>query len=325
MFQTTPPPGLQSIANAVLKLSDFYIKNPDAETPWTEEFCQLAYRYYYLPLNYLRCRQVVARGQKVDFFQNLTHFIDWGSGPGTASFALNDVLKDQIRKQILVDRSKVVFNEFSDEQRSLKNLEVSTELKLQAYLGQKSNGCLVFSYSMTEIAKRPFGWDQFEALMILDPSTSQDGRKLLNLRSELIEKGFSIWAPCTHQSGCPLLLESNHDWCHDRVKVEAPDWFWDLEKLLPMKNKTITTSYLLARKTKPAEFSKNIARLTGDSREEKGKTRQLVCRGEKREFLTWMHKQIEAQTFARGELVQIPEDVELKSNEIRLKKDCVSI
>ena len=38
-----------------------------------------------------------------------------------------------------------------------------------------------------------------------------------------------------------------------------------------------TTSYLLARKKKAPDFLKKLARLTGDSLEEKGKNRQLFC------------------------------------------------
>lgn len=87
-----------------------------------------------------------------------------------------------------------------------------------------------------------------------------------------------------------------------------------------MKNKTVTTSYLLARKQKPKDIAKMKARLTGDSLNEKGKTRQLICRNEKREFLTWMHKTISPQVLLRGDLIDMPVEIEEKSNELRLKK-----
>ncbi|MGZ3727035.1 MAG: small ribosomal subunit Rsm22 family protein, partial [Pseudobdellovibrio sp.] len=130
---------------------------------------------------------------------------------------------------------------------------------------------------------------------------------------------YSIWAPCTHHQSCPLLTHSKHDWCHDRTHVNAPEWFEQVEDLLPMKNRTVTTSYLLARKkTAPVQL-KTLARTTGDSLEEKGKTRQLVCRNESREFLTWMHKNSEPQVIPRGELVDLSSTaLEAKSNELRL-------
>lgn len=329
MFPELPSEKLRSIADSILMLSDFYIKNPDLETPWNQKYCQIAYRHYYLPLNYIRCRKVIERGLQVGFFDNLTHFIDWGAGPGTASLALAQSveLKSQIKKQILFDRLKSILNNFSDLHTDLIHKEYFDFLDLNTAYPNKQNTCLVFSYSLTELSELPNGWNEHEALMILEPSTSQDGRKLLSLRQNLIEEGFTIWAPCTHQLKCPLLTHSQHDWCHDRVHVEAPNWFYDLEQYLPMKNKTLTTSYLLARKRKPESKQSEIlngkarltARLTGDSLNEKGKTRQLICRNEQREFLTWMHKTIEPQTLARGDLIELPLDFEIKSNELRLR------
>lgn len=320
MFLDSPSDSLSQIAQSVLHLSDFYINNPMGETPWNQKFCQIAYRNYYLPLNRIRCAQVIERGLEVGFFEGLTHFIDWGCGPGTASLALahNLTLKSQIKEQHLYDISPTVLKVFSDLHDQLVKPQIHTQLDLSR-LPQHKNSCLVFSYSITEISDLPRGWKDFEALMILEPSTTQDGRKLLELRKKLIAEGYSIWAPCTHKKDCPLLAQSKHDWCHDRAPVAAPEWFLDLEQLLPMKNRTVTTSYLLARKKIAPEFLKSKARLTGDSLDEKGKTRQLICRSENREFLTWMHKSIEPEVLARGDLIDLPIDYEVKSNELRLK------
>lgn len=318
MFPDSPSEKISIIAESVLKLSDFYIRNPEGETPWKEKYCQVAYRHYYLPLNFLRLQNVVRHGMNAGFFQGLTTFVDWGCGPGTASLALaaNEALKSKIQKQVLFDISMTAVDSFSDLHSALVNPEKLKSLRLQSYSGKSA--CLVFSYSLTEIAELPSGWDQYEALMIAEPSTSEDGRRLLQLRAKLIKSGYYLWAPCTHQMDCPLLLHSKNDWCHDRIQVQPPAWFTQVEQQLPMKNKTITTSYLLARKTPPPESKRSYGRLIGDSMEEKGKTRQLYCRGPEREFLTWMHKSIEPQTLPRGELVHNPEGAEKKSNEVRL-------
>jgi hypothetical protein len=42
MFPELPSEKIKDIAESVLKLSDFYIQNPEAETPWREIFCQTA-------------------------------------------------------------------------------------------------------------------------------------------------------------------------------------------------------------------------------------------------------------------------------------------
>jgi hypothetical protein len=67
------------------------------------------------------------------------------------------------------------------------------------------------------------------------------------------------------------------------------------------------------------------SRLTGDSLKEKGKTRQLMCRSSEREFLAWMHKNKSEQTLPRGELVNLPNDLEAKSNELRITATPVDI
>lgn len=313
-----PTLNLKVLAEQVLKLSDFFIDHPEDQTPWSENYCKQAYRHYYLPLNYLRNELVIRRGLEVGFFQGLETTIDWGAGPGTASLALAQNLN--LKNQFMIEKSIAATKEFQDLHAQLKSPQATADLNLKKINSDAKKTLLVFSYSLTEMSALPAGWDQFEALMILEPATKQDGRKLLELRKKLIAEGYTIWAPCVHQNDCPLLEKSNSDWCHDRVHVKAPAWFLQLEQSLPFKNKTITTSYLLARRQKPTFDFTNKVRLTGDSLEEKGKTRQLICRGPEREFLTWMHKEIKAQTLPRGDLITLHSDNEIKSNEIRLKK-----
>jgi ribosomal protein RSM22 (predicted rRNA methylase) len=295
------------------------VQNPDDLTPWEKEYCQKAYRYYYLPLNYIRNENVIQRGLQVGFFNGIQSTVDWGAGPATASLALAKTLPQNLKKQILIDQSETALKVFSDLKDHLKSPEYTSQLKLKNLNIDYQKTLLTFSYSLTEMKKLPDGFFDFDSIMILEPSTQDDGRKLSELRNELIQKGYFIWAPCTHQKNCPLLTLSKTDWCHDRFHVQAPDWFWETEKHLPFKNKTITTSYLLAKKSAPPENLKNYARTVGDSMEEKGKTRQLVCRATEREFLTWMHKQTEPQVIPRGELVQLPDEIEKKSNELRIK------
>lgn len=320
MFSQNAPPHLNQLATDVLRLSDFFINNPDGLTPWTENFCQNAYRNYFLPLNYIRVENVIQRGLQVDFFKGFETTIDWGSGPGTASlaFAHADKLKSQLKNQILIEKSSSALKTFNDLNNQFIRPEMTTELNLEKLSCNKNKTLLTFSYSLTEMESLPAGWNEFEGLMILEPATHQDGRKLLELRKKLIAEGYSIWAPCLHQNDCPLLTLSKNDWCHDRFHVQAPEWFLELEEHLPMRNRTVTTSYLLARKTKPVLDPTNKARLTGDSLKENGKTRQLICRGPEREFLAWMHKNKSEQTLPRGELVNLPNDLEQKSNELRV-------
>lgn len=305
----------QKLAECVKKLSDYFIQQPEGATPWHESWAQIAYLVYFLPLNNARVQAVVKEARYQNFFKDLDQVVDFGSGLGTASLALTD----DFHKFTMIERAKDICSRFS-----FLPTNQTTWLDKAPNFDEPAKTLAVFSYSLTELKDLPPWAKKMEALMILEPSTQQDGRKLLELRQKLIQEGYSMWAPCTHQGPCPLLVNSKTDWCHDRIHFEMPKWFEKLEQHLPMKNRTLTTSYLLAHKTKAPTRPSNWARTVGDRLEEKGKDRQLVCRSDEREFLAWMHKQGLRQEIPRGVLIEIPESAQKVSNEVRLK-DPVSI
>jgi hypothetical protein len=297
----------RALAKHIERLSDHYIDQPETPTPWHEDWCQIAYLAYYFPLNWLRAQAVIAEGRKFSFFKDFRQMIDYGSGLGSMSLSLAE-----IPQKTYIETS-------------------ATAEKLHAQLGGqglwlnspneiKPGTLAAFGYSLTESDKIPSWLENCEGLMIVEPSTRQRGRRLQELREQFLKKGFFAWAPCTHQKNCPLLHQNKNDWCHDRIHFEQPDWFAALETLLPMKNKTLTFSYLLLRKQAPKELA-YAARTVGDQLKEKGKYRQMVCRDEKREFLAWMLKETEPQEIPRGTLIKWPDEFSEKSNEIRIKTE----
>ena len=306
----------KEVAKCVLQLSDYFITKPDSPTPWNESWAQIAYLSYFLPLNSTRLNRLVHEADERGFFNGLEHVIDFGAGLATASLTLAE--KHPHLKFHLVERAlepqkliETYFKHFKAEewQRTWNSGKVKDPKKTLA----------LFSYSLTELTDLPDWAYQCEALMLVEPSTQQDGRKLLALRQKLIDKGYEAWAPCTHQLPCPLFSQSKHDWCHDRVHFAAPSWFLKMEEQLPMKNRTLTMSYVLMRKTPAPKIS--AARLVGDRLEEKGKDRQMICRGPDREFLAWLHKTGLRQEIPRGVLVDLPNDLQKVSNELRVKSE----
>lgn len=303
-----------ALAKCVLALSNYFIENPEAPTPWQESWAQVAYLCYYLPLNTSRIQALIDEAEKQNFFQGIEHVVDFGAGLATASLTLAEKYKFQYH---LIERAR-------EPQRIVEKFFTNFKPQGWAPTIQKDSihfpeqTLAVFSYSLTELTQLPNWVLDCEGLLLIEPSTEADGRKLLQLRESLINLGYHVWAPCTHEGPCPLLHQSKHDWCHDRIHFQAPEWFRKMEEHLPMKNRTLTMSYLLLRKTSPSQ--RGQARLVGDLLREKGKNRQLVCRGSEREYLTWMHKLKIEQEIPRGELIEIHEDFEKVSNEIRLRK-----
>ena len=319
----------KKLADAVLKLSDHYTQNPLAASPWKESWAQAASIAYYFPLNYARNRAVAAEANRLGFFEGLNHYVDVGSGMGPALFAFTEA--HSFATTLAVDHSaeglalaqalnanKINFHtEVADITVMMERLKKAESL---------SKTLLTASYVLTELINTPQLIFGFEALAIIEPSTSADSRQLMLLRQQLIDRGFQIWGPCTHQGACPLLTHSAKDWCHDRIHWQAPDWWMKIESHLPMKNRTLTYSYLLARREQaPPHKIRELGRLTGDMLVEKGKTRQSFCRSEAREFLSWFPQRMpktEQLALQRGSLVSFTRpmaDYETRAAELRLK------
>ncbi|HPI39513.1 MAG TPA: small ribosomal subunit Rsm22 family protein [Pseudobdellovibrionaceae bacterium] len=320
----------KNLAHNILKLSDFFIENPASETPWNEPWAQEAYLNYFHPLNLERITSVFQEATSLGFFKDLDHFIDFGAGLGAATQAFLNLepspsIASTLTSPTLPSMHMVLIEKSQQAQDLAKkmfppNVKLNWHQQIPDTLKKKSSNksVFVFSYSFTEIETLPKEALLAEALVFLEPSTRQDGRNLMSLRSQLIQKGFYIWAPCVHQNDCPLLTQSKSDWCHHRIKYEAPQAFRSIEEYLPMKNKTLTYSYLLARKTQPPEHLKSKTRVIGDILDEKGKTRVAICKGSEREYLSWLKRNKAPFEIQRGQLIELPTQLEKKGNELRI-------
>lgn len=308
------------LSEAVLRLSSFYLENPSVQTPWEETWAQVASLVYFFPLNYSRCSLVARDLRRLGFFDGLTAAVDDGAGMGSGVHAFVDGAASALTWSA---------RDISHEALTLLNELRVTPTKIQTDLvtgslrapSRTETSLLLASYVFTELKDLPSEWLSHEALVIIEPSTRDDARRLQKQRGRLKEAGFHLWAPCTHEDDCPLLIHSDKDWCHDRVHFDAPAWFAPIEKNLPMKNRTLTFSYLAARKAAPAQTS-GLARLVGDTLEEKGKSRQAICRSSEKEFLAWFPPRFETKThleMSRGSLVRLAPELEKKSQEVRLK------
>lgn len=306
----------KKIAAAIQWQSDFYIQNPNRATPWREKNAQIAQWAYYLPLNFLRNLSVITELKKRVPLSTFSGAFDYGAGLGAGSWAL---------RESGFSAPLFLYDDESIPALALNAVNGTSLQRMDSKAHQNHLG--IFSYSLTEIANRNDLMNQFPYLVIVEPSTQTEGRRLSDSRQYLIANDYEILAPCTHQKACPLMTQSQRDWCHDRILFKKPIWMANAEKSLPFRNDSLTFSYLIAFKKsvmKPNwRNSETIlhGRLTGDLLREKGKDKQLVCFDERRLFLTWLHKTKIDQVLPRGGMVEIPDNEEIVANEIRLKKE----
>lgn len=297
------------LAKGVKKLSDHYQQNTKI-TPWNDADTQAAYLSYFFPLNYIRNLKVFDEFARHPSLLGFTDYVDFGFGLGSSLLAATDLgLTSRISTPLALDSLQAPLRVF---QKYFWDRDLRTHGTPPR--GRGSLG--VFSYSLNELPSPPTWMNDLETLVILEPSTSTFGRRLMSLRQNLLNNGYHIWAPCTHAQPCPLLEKSPRDWCHDRVHWTRPDWFAALEHHLPMKNATLTYSYLIASRLEPQ--TRTGGRVVGDALVEKGKTRWLYCRGSEREFLSWLHKKGVSPDWHRGERLD-PLIDEIKGSELRIK------
>jgi ribosomal protein RSM22 (predicted rRNA methylase) len=293
----------------ILELSDIYIRNEGSPEIWDKPKFMVAYLKYFLPLNLIRLQAIRIEAERLGFFEGIEEVIEFGSGPGTSQIALDGTLKN-VPWHCIESASHAR----KIHQALAKSLNLSTPHFAEPDFSIPKNRLGVFSYSLCE-ASLPEWSQNCDSLLILEPSTQWAGRRLMELRQNLIQNGYFIWAPCTHQLDCPLFKHSNKDWCHMRTHWTQPQWFSDIEAKLPMKNDSLTYSYLLAKKS-PLKIE-NYTRIIGDTLYEKGKSRQAICRNAEREFLAWLKRDGEGPRIPRGSLVKIPSQSLIKGNEIR--------
>ncbi len=322
-----PDDGLiKRCAQNVLKISDHYAeKGPLRRSIWQNEAWVEAYLSYFLPLNWLRLLSIVDIGAEDDFFSQFDAVIDFGSGPGTFHLAASE-RNLAFKRWTFIETASNAVRAHKDlnqklglDSTKLTWHESITSTQAEA-LCRQDNTLAVFSYALNELETLPDWAFSADGLLILEPSTRELGRGLQSLRAKLIEKGWSIWAPCTHAEACPLLVHSEKDWCHSRIHIKQPDFVAAIENYLPMRNDTVTYSYLLASrsaKNKKIE-TPQAARVIGDTLFERGKIRQSICRGPHREFLSWLTRYGEPELIARGSRIEIPATAEIKGQEIRM-------
>ncbi len=306
----------KALAEAVMALSDFYVKHPEKSSPWDETWAQIAYVAYYMPLNWWRLCGVVGRGQELNYFDGFEHYVDFGSGLGSLGFAF-DQAGIGFKSGLAVERSReAVYLHRQLAQASMTPIDWQSNVK-SGQIKAKTLG--VFSYSFTELKALPEWVQACDGLLIVEPSTKDDARRLQAVRGDLLASGWHVWGPCTHAAPCPLLTHGERDWCHDRFQWSQPDWLKKIEARMPIKNGTLPCSWLMVRRDPPPPRDSTVARMTGDLQEFKGFAKQLICRGADREFVAWQKKDFKKgyPEIGRGDLVRVKKDLPMKAQELR--------
>lgn len=299
---------------SIQKLSDIYVSGEGSPKVWEDPALSQAYLAYFLPLNSIRMVQALQLTDTQELLANIESIYELGSGPGTAQISFADLAKNI---KWIADEEGTQARDIHKHLSQKLNLSPPHFQKIKE-VATKSLG--LFSYVLTETELPAWAYD-CDALFILEASMRNASRNLMELRQKLIANGYTILSPCTHQQSCPLLLHTKKDFCHFRVHLDKPEYMTELEKHLPMRNDSLTFSFLSAKKTNLLKQtpSADKARVVGEVIIEKGKLRQPICRSSKKEQLSWLkRKDAEIKIPESGSVFEIPGDARILDSEIRL-------
>lgn len=213
--------------------------------------------------------------------------LDWGCGSGIASRCVIDRFGTAAFTGLNVSDHSAVAVDFAAQaaQDAFAGLPVSTGT------GEGRIGTLVISHVLNELdelggrALRE-AIDRADAILWVEPGTYADSRSLIQMR-EALRSQFQVVAPCTHQSTCGLLMESNQrHWCHQFAQPPAgimADSHWvRFAQRAGIDLRSLPYSFLAlerrgARELIPGVLKDGCSRIIGEPRVYKGFAKVLAC------------------------------------------------
>jgi ribosomal protein RSM22 (predicted rRNA methylase) len=112
------------------------------------------------------------------------------------------------------------------------------------------------------------------ALVIVEPALRTTSRALHRLRDAVLSKAH-VFAPCTHEHGCPMLADER-DWCHEERTAGLPPRAARLAQVTGLRDGAMKYAYLVLRK-QPGNVAAGAVRVVGHPHRSKGKLELPVC------------------------------------------------
>lgn len=218
--------------------------------------------------------------------------LDCGAGPGTSLWAL---LGASISSLTLIEKDL----EFVKLGKKLSpETPFNLTWKIQSFLTFKERAELIlFSYSLNEIPQEKLShvitraYDQTDDfIVVVEPGTPEGFERIRQIRTQLLNLGMSLHAPCPHQNECPM---TGSDWCHFSARLSRSSLHRALKKGA-LGHEDEKYSYLIASK---ASYKPSGVRVLRHPIKKKGHTIATLCTshglqkktftGKERKKLSW--------------------------------------
>jgi len=312
------------------------------------------YILYFLPVNALK---VAALLSQISLPTIPLTILDLGSGPGTGMFGAQAAFPSQKIHFILIDQNRNILRDAESLHREMATQ--STLDTIDADLtrgpnwarphGARPHGAsplprtppadLILAVNLLSEIPGPRRLPLIEGLLrnrlktggkilIVEPALQRTTRELMELHDQILRNrsGF-VYAPCLHQTACPMLAANRRDWCHATIEWQRPGWIERLDHLVGIRKDYLKCSYLLLGREPAPVVSNETWRVVSGHLNSKGKSELLLCGpGGLPELLrvTRLDRdRSEANRIfdeaQRGDLIEMPRVTRIKS-EIRISK-----
>jgi ribosomal protein RSM22 (predicted rRNA methylase) len=257
--------GIQSLdlINAAIDLSCRY-RNQTHQKFMISKLHHLAYLVTRLPATYAVNYEVLKLLSLSHF--RIKSFLDLGAGPGTGMWAAADLWPELDKISLIEIDSNLI-------RLGQQLSQSSLFLSVQKATWQKANlttlGSLIphdvlsLSYVLGELDQLSqahllkLAWQATQkALVLIEPGTPVGFNYIREARTWLIQNGATIFAPCPHNTACPL---QEQDWCHFSVRLPRSKIHRHLKKAV-LGYEDEKYSYIIACKTEEHQSKARIIR-----------------------------------------------------------------
>lgn len=277
-----------------------------------------AYLLYYWPVSYLQISYAMndvlkQRKTNDDLQKKIVRILDLGSGPAPASAAIIDALHTSSVEVHLFDSSikalslakKIIAHDFplATVQTSVCNFENENSTSAIESILSGEYDVIVMSHALNElwkdssecIKKRTVFIEDVAAhltlngmMLLCEPALLTTSRNLISVRDSLIQKGFSIIAPCVRcTEQCPAISAGENHTCHVEVEWQPCEPVSALAKSAGLDRESVKMTYF-ALKQKIVQNENAISspagcvtgRVVSEGMLNKaGRIRYLICDG----------------------------------------------
>lgn len=301
----------------------------------TEDQYSDAYYAYNFPMNFMKAwfigKQLFNLCSRSFTNKKRIAVLDLGCGAGAGMLGLS--MAFDIDQSILltgVDGSSVMLSKcrrlsaVTRKHREKLHVHTIKDDISDGFMGRKKKYDIVFiANTLTEIfldQSIPLFYverlikhlDNSGCLVIIEPATKVQSRKLMDLRDVIInKKKGTVLLPCFHREECPLMyIRNQKEWCHQSIDWQPPEYLRVINQGLNREIDVLKFSYLVISKKASADIPKDCWLLISSLLREKGKKKCFLCAPEGRIELTRLNKHRSGKnkifdTLIKGDIIHL--------------------